>query len=196
MDIAASLWPVAVELQLGDWMYEIPEHPAAVWIDAIADPDGGAIVPGLLEPEDQRMVWRDWMRGRVPLEDFTDGWREAIGAVTGRPWWVAARLVLSAVHVDNWPIIHGKLMQRGVDLEHVSIGGFCNIVHVMALTACRNEQERSQYEFELTLPPPEVTPEEAHHATDAPSNFLAAMQQFQQLSGAPPARPESGPAER
>lgn len=183
MDIAASLWPVAVEVELGDWSYEIPPYSAAEWIRAIADPDGGAIVPGLLEPADQRLVYRDFVRGHIPRDEFSMAWREVIGAVTGRPWWVAARLVLSATHVENWPFIHGKLVQRGVDLERASIGAFCDVVHVMAMEACKDGNERSQYEFQLTLPPPEVTPEEAHQATDAPSDWLGAMQQFQSVAG-------------
>lgn len=181
MDISASLWPVGVEVQLGQWIYEIPPEPAAIWIKAMVDPDGAAIVPGLLEPADQRLVYRDFVMGRIERAEFSAGWRLAVGLATGRPWWEAARLALSATHSDNWPVVHGKLMQRGVDLEKVSIGGFCNIVHVMALEACKDASERSQFLFDLQTPPPEVTPEEAHTATDAPADFLAAMAQFQSL---------------
>lgn len=181
MDIAASLWPCAVEVQLGDWIYEIPDLAAPAWIEAIASPEPGAIIPGLLEPEDQTLISRDFSMGRIDVGELRQAWREVIGAACGRPWWEAARLVLSATNRDNWPYIHGKLVQRGVDLETASIGGFCNVVHVMALEACKDQNERSQYEFDLTLPPPDVTAEEAHSATDAPVDFLAAMQQFQQL---------------
>ena len=181
MDITASLWPVGVEVTLGPWVYEIPPEPAAVWIKAIVDPDGAAIVPGLLEPADQRLVYRDFVQGRIERREFSDGWRTAVGLATGRPWWQAARLALSAATPDNWVIVHGKLMQRGVDLEVVSIGGFCNIVQVMAMEACKDDSERSQFLFDLQLPPPEVTPAEAHRATDAPGDFLSAMQQFQSL---------------
>lgn len=183
MDIAASLWPCAVEIQLGEWIYEIPDLPAADWIRAIHDPDGGAIVPGLLEPEDQRLVWRAFARGELDAEELRLAWREAIGAVAGRPWWEAARLVLSATSRDNWPVIHGKLVQRGVDLDVYSIGGFCNVVHTMALQACKDDAARAQYEFELTTPPPDVAPEEAHQATNAAADFMAAMGQYQTLNG-------------
>lgn len=186
MDIAASLWPCAVEIQVGDWIYEIPDLPAAAWIRAIADPDGGAIVPGLLEPEDQSLVWRAFARGEIDAEEIRIAWREAVGAAAGRPWWEAARLVLSATARDNWPVIHGRLVERGVDLESCSIGGFCNVVHTMALHACKDDNARAQYEFELTTPPPEVTPEEAHGATNAAADFLAAMGQFQNLNGGGP----------
>lgn len=182
VDITASLFPVAVDVQLGEWIYQIPPLPAATWIEAIANPDGGAIVPGLLEPEDQSLVWREFIWGRVHPNDLRIAWREAIGVVCGRPWWEAARLVLSATAQDNWAIIHGKLIQRGMDLTKCSIGGFCNVVHVLALQGCKDDQERSQYTFDLTTPPADVSAEEAHVATDAAADFLGAMQQFQQLA--------------
>lgn len=182
VDITASLHPIAVDVQLGDWIYQIPPLPAAVWIEAIADIDGGAIVPGLFDDLDQTLVWREFVWGRIRPDELKEAWRLVVGVVCGRPWWEAARLVLSATAQDNWPVIHGKLVQRGMDLMKCSIGGFCNVVHVMALEGCQNEQERSQYQFDLSLPPPEVSAEEAHLATDAAADFMGAMQQFQQLS--------------
>lgn len=194
MDIQASLWPTAVWVTLGEWDYQIPAEPASVWIRAIADPDGGAIVPGLLEPEDQRQVWRDLVMGRLEREVVNEAWRAVVGAASGRPWWEASRLVLSATSRENWGFIHGRLMTRGVDLDRFSLGGFCNIVHVMALEACKDESERSRYEFELTTPPDGVEPEDAHEATDAAEDFLAAMRQFQHVAPVGPAHGEGGPA--
>jgi hypothetical protein len=188
MDIGATLWPTAVDVELGDWSYQIPEYAAATWIEAIASPDGGAIVPGLLEPEDQRLVWRDVVMGRMHPDRLAEAWRDVVGAATGRPWWESTRQVLSATTKENWPFIQGKLAQRGVDLDRCSIGAFCNIVHMMAIQACEGEQERSQFEFDLTTPPPGVDPEEAHAATDAAADFLSAMQQFQNLGPGGPAR--------
>jgi hypothetical protein len=183
MDIQAQLWPTAVDVELGDWSYQIPELPASEWIVAIANPDGGAIVPGLLEPEDQRLICRDIIMGRLHPDTLTEAWRDVIGVVTGRPWWEGARLVLSATSPDNWPVIQGKLAQRNVDLDRCSIGAFCNIVHYMALEACENDNARSQYEFELSTPPPGVAPDEAHAATNAAADFMSSMQQFQNLGG-------------
>lgn len=184
LDLGAQLWPTAIDVELGDWSYQIPELPAAAWILAIADPDGGAIVPGLLEPEDQRLIWRDITMGRLHPDRIGEAWRDVVGAATGRPWWEGARLVLSAAAPDNWPIIQGRLAQRSVDLDRCSIGAFCNIIHMMALEACENETARSQYTFELTTPPPGVAPDEAHAATNAAADFMAAMSQFQDLGPA------------
>lgn len=185
LDLGATLWPTAVDVELGDWEYQIPEYAAATWIEAIANPDGGAIVPGLLEPEDQRLIWRDIAMGRLHPDALADAWRAVVGVVGGRPWWETARLVLSATSRENWPVIQGKLARRGVDLDRCSIGAFCNIVHTMALEAAENDAARASYEFELTTPPPGVKPDEAHAATDAAADFMSAMAQFQNLSPGP-----------
>lgn len=184
LDLGAQLWPTAIDVELGDWSYQIPELPASSWILAIADPDGGAIMPGLLEPEDQRLIWRDITMGRLHPEVLSEAWRVVVAAASGRPWWEAARLVLSATAPDNWPIIQGKLAQRGVDLDRCSIGAFCNIIQMMALEACEDDAARSSFTFELTTPPPGVDPSEAAAATGAAADFMAAMSQFQNLGPA------------
>lgn len=183
MDVLATLRPVAVEVQLGDFIYELPALPAADWIAAMADPDGGAIIPGLLEPEDQWLVWRDFVRGRIDPDELAAAWREVLGVVTGRKWWIGARLVLNAVHPDVWPTIHGRLTKDGLDLEAVSIGAFCDVVWVMMLDGAQNEEERINARFQLTVPPPEVEIADAYDPAETAEGWMAAMAQMQDLGG-------------
>lgn len=181
MDVLATLRPVAVQVQLGNWLYELPALPAADWIAALADPDGGAIVPGLLDPEDQRLVWRDYLRGEIDPDELKVAWREVVGVVTGRKWWVGARLVLNAVHPDVWATVHGRMVKEGLDLEAISIGAFCDAVWVMTMDGAKDEAERSQARFALTLPPPDVDIAEAYDKAEAGDGFMAAMRQMQDL---------------
>lgn len=184
MDILATLRPVGVEIQLGEWLYELPPLPAADWIAALANPDGGAIVPGLLDEEDQRLIARDFLRGKIGADELKLAWREAVGIVTGRQWWVGARLVLNAVHPDVWPIIHGRLTKDGLDLETISIGAFCNVVYVMILDGAKDDAERAEAKFSLTVPPPDVAIAEVYDRKEATAQFFAAMQQMQDLETA------------
>lgn len=181
MDVLPTLRPVAVEIQLGKWIYELPPLPAADWIAALADPDGGAIIPGLLDREDQHHVARDYLRGEIAPDELKAAWREVVGVVTGRQWWIGARLVLNAVHPDVWPIVHGRLVKEGLDLEAISIGAFCDAIWVMILDGAEDDAERSQAKLGLTLPPPDVPISEMYDATEASNGFLAAMQQMQNL---------------
>lgn len=181
MDVLATLRPVAVEVQLGQWTYELPALPAADWIAALADPDGGAIIPGLLDPADQRLIWRDYLHGEIDPGELKLAWREVVGVVTGRQWWVGARLVLNAVHPDVWATVHGRLVKEGIDLDVISIGAFCNAIWVMIMDGAEDDTERSQAKLDLTLPPPDVAISEMYDREEAGSSFLAAMQQMQNL---------------
>lgn len=191
MDAGASLAPAAIDIELGQWIYTIPARPASDWIEAILDEDGGAIVPGLMDEDTAADIWREFLRGHITQQELQQAWRHALGAASGQPWWQCARLVMSAAEPSSWPIVHGKLTMRGVDLTKVSIGACYNAIWYIALTSCESAQERSQLEFQLTTPPVDVAPEEALSEFDVAGDFMAAMGAFQQLQGGAPAEPQT-----
>lgn len=180
MDAGAALRPAPIEVQLGKWIYTIPALPAADWIEAILDDDGGAVVPGLMDEDTARDVWREFLRGDIPKEDIEQAWRHAIGAASGQPWWQTVRLIMSATHKDAWPVVHGKLM-RCVDLATASLGAFYNAVFYIGLESCKDDAERSTWEFQLSTPPPEVAAEEALAQFDTGADFMSALSAFQTL---------------
>ena len=175
MDVVASLRPCAIDVQLGEWIYTIPELPAADWIEAIVDPDGGSIVPGLMDEVTQRDVWNTYLRGLIEPEELEHAWRYALEAATGQRWWTAAKLFLSATEKGTWPVLHGSLLARGVDLEYISIGAAWNVIYRLALEGCKDESERAKLEFDIAHPPPGVDISEAFDKAQAASDFLAAM---------------------
>jgi hypothetical protein len=179
VDAGAALRPAPIEVQLGKWIYTIPALPAADWIEAILDDDGGAIVPGLMDEDTAYDVWREFLRGNIAKEELEQAWRYAVGAAAGQPWWQAARLVMSATNQGSWPTVHGRLTMRGVDLAAVSLGAFYNVVYFIGLESCKDDAERTTFEFQLTTPPPEVAAEDALAEFDAAGDFLAAMGAFQ-----------------
>jgi hypothetical protein len=183
MDAVASLRPCAIEVQLGEWIYTIPELPASEWIEAVLQEDGGAIVPGLLDPEDQDDVWREFLRGHVSQEELTQAWRDALGAAVGQPWWKAARLIMAATAADSWPVLHGRLTERGVDLDVISIGAFWNTIYFIGRSNCKDDKEATQFDFQLDRPPADVPPEEVFAEVDSGADFLSAMGAFQNLQG-------------
>lgn len=182
MDAGAALRPAPIEVQLGEWIYTIPALPAADWIEAILDDDGGAVVPGLMDEDTARDVWREFLRGHIQRDELEKAWRYAIGAATGQPWWQASRLIMSATHKDSWPLVHGKLTMRGVDLDAVSIGAFYNAVYFLGLESCKDDAERSTWEFQLSVPPPEVAAEDALAEYDTAGDFMSALGAFQTMA--------------
>jgi len=181
MDAAAALRPAAIDVTLGKWIYTIPALPAADWIEAILDPDGGAVVPGLMDEATRRDVWREFLRGHILKSEIDQAWRHAIGAASGVPWWQCSRIVMSATDADSWVVVHGKLTSQGLNLERISLGAFYNAVYYQGLLSCENDAERASFEFSVTSPPPEVSVQEAMAETNAEEDFMAALASFQRI---------------
>jgi hypothetical protein len=183
MDAGAALTPSEIEVRLGEWIYTIPALPASAWVEALLDEEGGAIVPGLMDPATRTDVWRQFLLGHITKEELDEAWRSAVGAASGQPWWQCARLIMSAAHQDAWPIVHGKLIMRGLRLEEISLGALYNALYFLLLEACKDDNDRASFEFNLTSPPPEVTVEEALAETNAEEDYMSALRGFQQVTG-------------
>lgn len=181
MDIAAALRPCAVEVQLGDWWYTIPELPAADWIEAIVSSEGGSIVPGLMDEATKRDVWACFLRGEIQREELEEAWRDALAAATGHKWWSVTRLFLGATEPGTWPILHGDLLVRGVDLERVSVGAAYNAIYRIGLEGCKDEAERAKFQFDIAQSPPGVETAESYDKSEAAANFLAAVDVLRSL---------------
>lgn len=181
MDVVAALRPCAVDVQLGDWIYTIPELPASDWIEAIVDPEGGSVVPGLMDEATQRDVWATFLRGEIDPEEINSAWQDAIGAATGQKWWSATRLFLSATDSGTWTVLHGDLLARGVDLERISIGAAYNVIYRIGLEACKDAAERAKFEFDMAQTPPGVDVSEAFDKRGAAEDFLASVQMLRNI---------------
>lgn len=180
MDAVAAIRPCEVDIHLGGVWYSVPALPAADWLAAIIG-EAGAILPGLL-PDDQKVdVYHRIRSGDLDVEEINTGWRDLLAAATGRTWWSAARLCKSAAEAEAWPVVHGKLIERGVDLGVVSIGALCNAIFFMALSGAEDDNERTKLKFELEMAPPgvDLVPVDAEANT---ANFMDAIAQLSQFS--------------
>lgn len=183
MDAGAALYPSPIDVELGKWIYTIPARPASDWVEALLAEEGGAIVPGLFDEATQADIWREFLRGNITRDEMEQGWRAALGAASGQPWWQCGRLIMSAAHQDAWPIVHGKLISKGVKLDEISLGALYNVLYFVCLEACKEDNDRVQFEFSLTSPPPEVSVEEAMQATNVEDDWMSAFSGFQQVTG-------------
>ena len=172
MDPLVSLCPVGVEVELGGWVYDIDPLPAIDWISAVLDPSGMAIVPGLADEEMYRDVVLGMANKTIAPEEVAEAAQDALGAVAGRPWWVADRLIRSATHPEVWTIVHGRLKLAGFNVQVESIGAFCDAVYALCIENM-SEEQRNRLDFELSTPPAGVEPEQAMEG--AADDFMAAM---------------------
>lgn len=174
-DPIVSLRLRAVEVTLGDWTYTIPARPAVDWIEAVLDADGLAIFPGLMDDGGEAL--QDVIIGlagaTIAAEEVAEVCRDALGAAAGRSWWVADRLIRSAMHPDVATVVHGRLKLSGVDLETSSLGAFCDAVYALLVENMSEEGQRERLDFQLESPPPGVDLEQALEGAGA--DFMAAL---------------------
>lgn len=179
MNAAAALRPAAVVVELGDWEYEIPRLPAADWLEALM---GGwiGVVPGLLHPEDEISILRDYRLGRVTKAEMVASAKAAVEAAAGRRWWTAERLISTATAEEFWPSISGELLRR-VDVERVSLGGALNVIYVIMVENMK-EDRRHSFDAQLDAPPPEAVVEEWDDGA-AEADFMSALGEQAKLHG-------------
>lgn len=180
MNAAAALRPAAVVVELGDWEYEIPGLPAADWLEALL---GGwtGVVPGMLHPEDEISVLRDYRLGHISKDELVTAGRVAVEAAAGRRWWVAERLISTATNDEFWPTIHGTLVLRGVDLERLSLAAVLNAIYVVMVEHMK-EDKRHQFDAQLDAPPPRAVAAEWDDDA-AGDDFAAALGEQVKLHG-------------
>ena len=169
---SVRIWPVSVEV--GDGVYEIPALPAADWLAVLMNRQltSDHIFPGMLpeaEQSDVEQVFHDGLRdGLMDSEEYFGlGW-EVLSEVCGRPWWVALRMIMTAV--DGWDAIGGELIRK-VDASQVSISAWLDVLFQVIVQSLE-ESKRNMYLLKLEIPPDGWgdAPEEMEMSTDA---FLA-----------------------
>jgi hypothetical protein len=183
VDAGASLQPSEIDVELGRWLYTIPALPASAWIEAILSEEPGAIVPGLMDGATRDDVWRQFLLGHIDKEELETAWRDVLTAASGQPWWQVSRIVMSCAHSDAWPVVHGKLLKWGVDLDRISLGGLYNVLLLLAYESCKDDNDKAAFEFNLTTPPPEVSVSEAMTQTNVEDDWMSALASFQQITG-------------
>lgn len=179
MNPAAALRPAAVVVELGDWEYEIPELPAADWLEALLGGWSG-VVPGMLPAEDRISILRDVFSGAITQVDVTAAARAATEAAAGRRWWEVEKLWGTASNAEVWPVVSGELLRR-VDLLRVSLGGALNVMYVIMVENMKDDK-RAMFDAQLAAPPPEAVAAEWDDQA-AEDDFMAALGEQARLFG-------------
>lgn len=103
-----------------------------------------------------------------------------VQAATGRPWWVAQRLLVTAD--AHWELLDGTCLTRGVDLAALvdtAPARACNVIYAWLLEGA-DGKERDKIDYTLTQPPPELVRDPSPQAREWMAEqegaaFLAAM---------------------
>jgi len=170
-DAAPSLRVWAVQVELGGRSYRIPPRPASDWLQAIAAPGLGAIVPGLLEQSEDTEDMLDMvLDGAIAFTDWQEAARSAIAEISGTKWWSATRL--TAYLLGHWGTVGAAVLSR-VDPTTAPLGAVLTHTYRILLENCKDEQERQRLDMELDRPPSGLPVAEMIDQQQAAANFMA-----------------------
>jgi hypothetical protein len=174
-DPLAALKVWAIEVDLGGKTYRIEPTPAAGWFVAILREDALPIVPGMMSVDDQVEIIDRLAFGEFGIEELTTAARDALETASGWRWWMADRMIRSAG--QDWKVVSGQLIKRGIDLSTLPLGAVLNALYAMAVETL-DTSKRSQFDFDLGRPPAGALSEEEREE-EAAAMMMAAMQQAQ-----------------
>lgn len=157
---AASLWPTDSVVHVAGRDVVVPAQPAAVWLEllmgALDDFDLDAIFPALADEDDQDYVEQALYAGRLTVNDLQMLGLELVCLVSGRPWWVAIRMV----HIveKQWSILGSALVMRGVDASRLSLSAWLDALWLVMFDHIPHDKWL-MVSAQLEAPPPGQTPE-------------------------------------
>jgi hypothetical protein len=152
-----------------EWV--IPAMCAADWLQVLMaeDLDPEDVFPGLLSEPDRVEVEDQLHHGVLLLTEVHHTALEVISQVSGRPWWVALRLIQGGRAA--WDAIGGDLVRKA-DASILSLAGWLDVLFLVLVRAI-DDDKRDMFLLKLQAVPlgwEEDNPEELEMSTDA---FLA-----------------------
>lgn len=144
-------WPATV--LLGAREFEIPAMAAADWLAYLmqAAPDVDGLIIDLFD-DAEKMLYA----GSITIEQLYEAVLDLIATVCARPWWVALRQI--NVARNAWHVLGPKILER-VDLEHVSISAFLDVLLVVTLESM-DPKDTAMFVLKLEAVPTEVGKEQ------------------------------------
>jgi hypothetical protein len=150
-----SIRILPVDIKIEGETFTIPALPAADWLVPLMDwasLDLFEVFPGFLSGEDQERVWDMIMDGSLPIDEIGELAFQVISTASGRPWWVALRLV--ALIANNSHTLGAEMLMRGVDAERLSFSGWLDVSLYVALRSMKKE-EVTMFTMRLEQVPPQ-----------------------------------------
>lgn len=154
-------WPVIVTFAGQE--FQSPPLRALEWLEILMTGaealDPNTFVEHIFSAEDAEEILDLLWNGELEIEEFNDIVLELIGEVSGRPWWVAMKLVSAAR--ENWDLLGAELMLEGIKATEVSLSAWLDVVLLLILRNI-DPEKATMFTSQLEMPPPgvEMKPEE------------------------------------
>lgn len=136
--------------------YEVPEHPARVWVLAVLSDEPVDLLLDLLADDVADEMWEDALDPDAALDTdlLVQIGRSLLARVTGRPWWQAMYLI--ATLVEGWDTFIAVARDRGLgDPLDWPVDELVAWVY-LRLTQHATPEAKARLDAELDTPPAAV----------------------------------------
>lgn len=107
--------------------------------------------------------------GALSFEDYAAMALDVIGTASGRPWYIAIRLIASAT--QSWNVIGAELAFRGINAAVISLSAWLDVV-LLVMMRLIDKKDVAMFTLKLMAPPPGTDPTEMEMSVD---DFQALM---------------------
>lgn len=157
-------WPVVLSIGGRDW--EIPAASAADWLSVL--------MPSPVDLDE--IIMTMVVNGESLLFDESIGGElenvmlDVISLVSGRPWWQALRMI--AVAVNNWNVLGGEMLYRGIIPDQVSLSQWLDVLLLVTIRSM-DPKDVTMFTLQLENPPVEVVDSVAEEMEMSRDQFLS-----------------------
>lgn len=157
-------WPVVLSIGGRDW--EIPAASAADWLSVL--------MPSPVDLDE--IIMTMVVNGESLLFDESVGGElenvmlDVISLVSGRPWWQALRMI--AVAVNNWNVLGGEMLYRGIIPDQVSLSQWLDVLLLVTIRSM-DPKDVTMFTLQLENPPVEVVDSVAEEMEMSRDQFLS-----------------------
>lgn len=157
-------WPVVLSIGGRDW--EIPAASAADWLSVL--------MPSPVDLDE--IIMTMVVNGESLLFDESVGGElenvmlDVISLVSGRPWWQTLRMI--AVAVNNWNVLGGEMLYRGIIPDQVSLSQWLDVLLLVTIRSM-DPKDVTMFTLQLENPPVEVVDSVAEEMEMSRDQFLS-----------------------
>jgi hypothetical protein len=123
----------AIELELGGRVYEIPALPAVDWWPVLSAADTSMVLDLVTSSDlDERLL-----AGEVDGASLVETCRDAVEEAAGRSF--HASVILAYTAESQWPVINGRLAQRGFRWDQQPLGAALDAIYSIVAEALEKD---------------------------------------------------------
>jgi len=152
---------------LAGTQFTVPYRPAAVWTQAMVQPQ--TLAAALADQEERDEMADLLLDYPQAVDELRQESLRILSEATGWKWWEGGRLLNTSVQSE----VLGRLVLANVDPWARSVSEWCAAVYALCVKG-QDEKGRIKFDFSLSVPPPGYE-DEWDDGGDDPMEFLSSI---------------------